>query len=152
MENKNSYIQIIKEFPEKLELVVKDLSDSQLDRTYGEGKWTIRQVVHHLADSHNNGFSRMKMILTENNPTLKTYDQEKWAELHDSKLSINCSLQILRGLHERMADLLSSLNDDDWAKRANHPEDGPLDMSRMLKEYANHGEKHIGHIMLVLNK
>lgn len=97
MENKSKYIQMIKEFPEKLEEVVLNLSDEQLETNYGENKWTIRQIVHHLADSHNNGFSRMKMILTENNPTLKTYEQDKWAVLPDSKLPINCSLQILKG-------------------------------------------------------
>ncbi|MFC1475085.1 YfiT family bacillithiol transferase [Candidatus Zixiibacteriota bacterium] len=150
--NRNDMIELIKNFPAKITELVTNLSENQLDTPYGEGKWTVREVIHHLADSHMNGYARMKWILTENNPELKPYDQDKWTELADSKLPITISLLILKGLHDRMAYLLENLLEDDWKRTAYHAEEGDLSMAWMLEAYSNHGEKHYGHIKSLLDR
>ncbi len=150
VEQRQIYIEKIRALPEKLESLLESLSVDQLNMPYGEGKWTIRQVVHHLADSHMIALSRMKMILTEDNPTLKPYNQDTWAELADSKLPIQISVDFLKTLHLKMAFLLDSLTEDDWKRTANHPDEGSLDMNWMVEVYAKHGEKHLGHISQIL--
>jgi len=141
-------IDALRRLPEALEVAVRGLTDQQLDTPYREGGWTVRQVVHHLADSHMNAFIRMKLILTEENPTLKPYDQERWATQADvMKMPIGSSLMLLRGLHQRWAVLLEQVPGDAWGRTAYHPEHGEVTLERQLITYAAHGEKHIGHIM-----
>jgi len=140
-------ISRIGELPRSLAIMVANLSDDQLDTPYGEGKWTVRQVVHHLADAHLNAFVRMKLILTEDNPTLKPYDQEKWAETSDSvSMNIQSSLLILTGLHSRWCELMKTLTENDWSRTADHPETGKVSLDDLLKIYSEHGDKHLGHI------
>ncbi len=139
-------IKKIEALPALLEEAVRGLSDRQLDTPYREGGWTVRQVVHHLADSHINALVRMKLILTENRPTLKPYDQDAWSKLPDSHLPIAPSLSILRGLHERWATLLRSIPEEAWSRVAVHPEAGEMTPDRLLSMYSGHGEKHVGHI------
>lgn len=145
-EKQQSYIDSIRSLPDRVEKVVRGLDDSQLDTPYGEGKWTIRQVVHHLADSHANANARLKLTLTEDCPTLKPYDQDKWAGLEDMHLPVQGSLGVLRGLHERWAVLLESLSDDDWQRKADHPEDGVYTVDSLTEVYAEHGERHLKQI------
>jgi len=140
-------IEDIRRLPASLEAAVKGLNDQQLDTPYRAGGWTVRQVVHHLADSHMNAFVRMKLILTEENPTLKPYDQDAWAKLPDTKMTpIQSSLAILRGLHDRWHKLLETVPDEGWSRTALHPERGEVSLESQLVTYSSHGEKHVGHI------
>ena len=137
-------INLIEQLPAQLEFLVAGLKDDQLDTPYGEGKWTIRQVVHHLADSHLVGFTRMRLVLTENEPKLVTYEQELWAKLPDSSaLPIAYSLNLLYGLHTRWTFLLKNLREQDWTRKGNHPEWGLLTLDDMLTTYATHGQRHM---------
>jgi hypothetical protein len=122
---------------------------ARLDRPYREGGWTGRQVVHHLADSHMNAFVRFRLALTEEVPTVKPYDEAKWAELADSRGEDPAtSLQILEGLHRRWHTMLVSLADADWSRTARHPEHGVIGLDWLLQMYAWHGRHHVGHLAL----
>jgi hypothetical protein len=140
-------IEKIRALPAQLEALVQNLSDADLHTHFIEGEWTVAQNVHHLADSHMNSFIRLKLILTEDKPTLKPYYQEKWAELPDScDLPVASSLALLKGLHERWCILLDSLQDDDWKRSGLHPEVGVVTPDDLLRIYAAHGEDHIAQI------
>jgi uncharacterized damage-inducible protein DinB len=140
-------IEKIRALPALVADAVKGLRDDQLDTPYREGGWTVRQVVHHLADSHMNAFVRMKLIVTEETPSLKTYDQEDWARLVDStKLPVESSVMILRGLHERWTQLMENLPPEAWKRTGIHPERGVMTLDELLTIYAEHGEKHVGTI------
>ncbi len=140
-------VRKIRTFPAALEEAVRGLTDQQLDTPYREGGWTVRQVVHHLADSHMNAFVRTKLILTEDRPTLKQYSQDRWAELPDvQRTPITSSLALLRGLHERWSVLWEQVPETAWSRAAIHPESGEMTLERILTIYSSHGEKHIGHI------
>ena len=132
--------------PPALREAVGGLSDSQLDVPYREGGWTVRQVVHHLADSHANAYLRFRWVAAEDNTTIKTYDQETWAEFDDSKMPIEPSLTILDGLHERWSHFLCTLPDSAWRRTANHPERGTISMDDLLDIYSEHGENHVKQI------
>jgi hypothetical protein len=138
----------IRDLPSLLEDAVKGLNDAQLDTPYRQGGWTVRQVVHHVADSHMNAVIRMKLILTEEKPALKPYDQDKWAVLSDTtNVPVGISLGILRGLHDRWFRLLENVKEADWGRAGYHPERGDVTLESVLNTYAEHGEKHVGHIM-----
>lgn len=139
-------IASIRNLPGVLEASVKGLGDTQLDTPYRAGGWTVRQVVHHVADSHLNAFIRMKLILTEEKPTLKPYDQDKWAKLPDSSMPLGSSLGIIRGLHERWVSLLKSVPESSWNRSALHPEDGEVTLEGLLLTYAAHGQNHVQQI------
>ncbi len=146
IKERQKYIEQIAELPRKLLELVRDATVEQIDMPYGEGKWTVRQVVHHLADSHINGFTRTKWALTENNPRVKPYDQDDWAKLSDSEMSIESSLLILKGLHQRWANIFENLSEDEWTRPVDHPDPDYSNVEQLLKAHAGHGEKHIGHI------
>jgi DinB superfamily len=134
----------LRRLPAAVETAVKDLTDAQLKTPYREGGWTAGQVVHHLADSHLNGFLRMKLMLTEVGPVLKPYDQDAWAKLSDTAaMPIESSLLILRGLHERWVALLENLPEASWKRSAFHPEVGVVTLADLLADYARHGEQHL---------
>ncbi|WP_194975316.1 YfiT family bacillithiol transferase [Aquiflexum lacus] len=145
------WIEEIESFPNLLRDAVLNLKERQLDTPYREGGWTVRQVVHHCADSHMNSFIRFKLALTENNPTIKGYDEAKWAKLPDGwDYPIESSLKLLEGLHERWVALLKSLGPEDLKKTFFHPEKQksiPLDQTIAL--YAWHGKHHLGHVKIV---
>ena len=132
--------------PSQLRLAVTGLSDAQLDTPYRPGGWTVRQTVHHVADSHMNAFIRFRLGLTEENPTIKPYDQQAWAELADMRLPIEGSLRLLEGLHERLVHLLQSLHSASFQRQIFHPENGPMTLDAMLSLYAWHGQHHTAHI------
>jgi hypothetical protein len=146
-EERRKNIERIRALPSLLEDAVRGLNDSQLDTPYREGGWTVRQVVHHLADAHLNAFLRMKLMLTEEKPPIKPYNQDAWASLPDSvEMPIGVSLEILRGLHDRWSRLLERVPDGGWTRIALHPERGEVTLEGQLTVYAGHGEKHLGHI------
>ncbi len=137
----------IEEAPSELRRAVAGLSPEQLDTPYREGGWTVRQVVHHLPDSHLNSFIRFRLALTEKEPTIKAYDQERWAELIDSRTAdVEISLTLLEALHKRWVILLKSLTADDLKLTFMHPESGIVTLDRNVALYAWHGRHHIAHI------
>ena len=140
-------IKKIEQLPSQAEQAVRRLNDEQLDTPYRTGGWTVRQVIHHLADSHMNAFIRTKLIVTEENPTLKTYEQEEWARTADGNaIGVEGSLAILKGLHQRWAHLLSSLGPEAWKRTAMHPENGLMTLDDIVTLYARHGENHVSQI------
>lgn len=143
-----SFIQKIAAFPENLKKAVIHLSDEQLDTPYRPDGWTIRQVVHHCADSHMNALCRFKLALTEDNPVIKPYHEEIWAELADSKtLEIAPSLILLEGLHQRWVKLLSSLSAAELQRSFIHPSHGnKVFLDENTSIYAWHGEHHLAQI------
>lgn len=137
----------IEALPAELRRLVAGASPAQLDRPYRPGGWTSRQVVHHLADSHMHAYIRCRLILLENDPPLKPYDQDAWALLPDAAHGpIEPSLSILDGLHARWAAFFRSVPEDAWPRKGYHPEYGAVTLERLLETYAAHGEKHLNHI------
>lgn len=147
-EHLERYIADIKSFPERLRKEVEHLSDEQLDTVYREGGWTIRQVVHHCADSHMNSYIRFKLALTEDKPYVKPYHEARWAELRDGKLlAITPSLQLLNALHQRWVVLLNSMTTKEFQRMFIHPEHGKeFALDEMAGYYAWHCNHHLAHI------
>jgi hypothetical protein len=145
-------LQQIRELPATLEALTKNLTEAQLDAPRGEGEWTVRQVVHHLGDSHINSVIRLKLILTEEHPTLKPYNQETWATLSDVALPLEATFSILRGLHQHWVTLFENLSDEDWRRTGFHPEIGDITPDDLLTIYARHGEEHLEQINRALKK
>ncbi len=144
---RRKFIAQIEEAPARLRAAVKGLTDAQLDTPYRDGGWTVRQVVHHLPDSHLNAYVRFKLALTEDEPTIKTYEQERWAELVDAKRApIEPSLTLLEALHQRWVMFLKSLTAADYARKLHHPELGEVNLEKYLALYAWHGRHHVAHI------
>jgi uncharacterized damage-inducible protein DinB len=142
-----AHIQTLRQLPERLQAATSGLNDIQLDTPYREGGWTLRQVVHHIADSHTNAYIRFKLALTEDWPTIKPYDQDAWANLSDSRwLPIDGSLALITALHARWVALLESLSDDDFQKGFNHPETGRQNLAKTLALYDWHARHHTAHI------
>lgn len=137
----------IAQAPARFREAVRGLDDRQLDTPYRSGGWTVRQVVHHVADSHMNSYIRFRLALTEEIPTIKPYDQEKWAGLPDTRMPVEASLQLLDGLHARWAALLGTMSDADFGRTFRHPEmDRLLRLDTTLGLYAWHGRHHEAHI------
>jgi uncharacterized damage-inducible protein DinB len=144
---RQNFLKDVEEAPAKLKAAVQGLSEKQLDTPYREGGWTVRQVVHHVPDSHLNSYIRFKWALTEDEPTIKAYYEDRWAELQDSKTTpIQVSLTLLECLHQRWMNLLRSFQADDWNKTLRHPELGVMTLDKMLALYAWHGRHHVAHI------
>lgn len=144
---RTAWIRQIAETPGALRAAVANLDETQLDRPYRPGGWSVRQLVHHVADSHLNAYIRFKWALTEQNPTIKPYDQDAWARLADTKLTpIGVSLELLHAVHTRWGALLESLKEEDWARPLMHPENGPMTLDRLLQMYAWHGRHHVAHV------
>jgi hypothetical protein len=146
-EDRKRYLDEIEQAPAHLGAAVAGLSDGQLDTPYRPGGWTVRQVVHHLPDSHLNSYVRFRLALTEEEPTIKPYDESRWAELTDARTgTIDISLALLEGLHRRWMLLLRSLGPADLARRFRHPELGTVSLDRYLALYAWHGRHHVAHV------
>ena len=140
-------IEHIAGLPALLGPAVRGLSDEQLDTPYREGGWTVRQLVHHLADSHMNAFLRFKLVVTEDNPPLKGYDQNAWADTVDGRtLPIAPSLAILEGMHARWAEFLRALGPEAFARPGLHSENGSITLDTLLQIYSWHGRHHVAHV------
>ncbi|WP_332645862.1 YfiT family bacillithiol transferase [Lysinibacillus sp. 54212] len=146
------WIDEIEDLPRLLRDAVKKLEDEQLDTAYRSGGWTVRQVIHHLADSHMNAYFRFKLALTEEKPVIKPYDETKWAELSDYKLPIEPSLLLLETLHKRWTYLLRSLTPADMEKIFIHPDSGEVSVGKNIGIYAWHGKHHLAHITSLCNR
>ncbi len=147
VEERTMEFAALRDLPRHLREVVSGLQDMQLDTPYRVGGWTVRQVVHHLADSHMHAYLRMRFIVTEDHPVIKPYDQDRWATLADAAGGpLEPSLVILDGLHDRWVQFLESLPEAAWTRSALHPERGEVTLQSMLRTYAGHGEKHLAHI------
>jgi hypothetical protein len=133
--------------PEKLRAAVEGLNDQQLDTPYRDGGWTVRQLVHHVADSHVNAYIRWRLTVTEAEPTIKPYDEKLWAELADAKtMPVNVSLDFLDAMHARWVTLLRATEEEDFARSLMHPEHGPRTANWIVFLYAWHGRHHVAHI------
>ncbi len=149
---RQALISAIRMLPDQLEALVRDLSSEQLTTAYIPGEWTVAQNVHHLADSHMNAYIRTKLILSEEHPTLKPYDQDRWAEYPDASVAdLATSLGILRGLHQRWTQLFAQLTAADWQRTGLHPEIGAVSVADILQSYANHGQAHLDQITKTLS-
>jgi uncharacterized damage-inducible protein DinB len=142
-----AFLNVIAETPARLREAVNGLTQAQLDTPYRDGGWTIRQVIHHVADSHMHSYARFRFALTEHEPTIKPYDEAAWAELPDAKTSpVEVSLSLLEALHNRWMVLLRSLDGPALEKVFVHPELGPVPLSKAVQLYAWHGRHHTAHI------
>jgi uncharacterized damage-inducible protein DinB len=148
MNEHHEFIAKIEHLPPKVEAAVRGLNDAQLDTPTGEGKWSIRQLVHHIADANMNAFIRMKLVASEEKPILKPYDQDRWmAQADGVSCPVESSLQLLNGLHPRWAMFLKSLPESAWTREGIHLENGKVTLEAILKLYSNHGETHLQHIL-----
>jgi uncharacterized damage-inducible protein DinB len=146
-EDKRKWISELKSLPGKVRNAVMPLTERQLDTQYRTGGWTLRQVVHHLADSHMNSITRFKLALTEDTPTIKPYEEGDWALLPDYRLSVEPSLRMLEGIHQRMTYLFESFTDDQWERTFIHPASGEeVTMKKRLALYAWHSKHHLAHL------
>jgi len=146
-ETRNRHIAEIAALPQRFRQAVAGLAPAQLDTPYREGGWTVRQLIHHVPDSHMNAYIRCKLALTEDAPTIKPYDEAAWAKLADSALTpVEVSLSLLEAVHTRWVTLLRSLGAQDFARPFNHPEWGLRDLDWLLAQYAWHSNHHLAHI------
>jgi DinB family protein len=133
--------------PMRMRDAITGLTPAQLDTPYRDGGWTLRQVVHHVPDSHMNAYIRFKLALTEETPTIKPFDEARWAELADThQTPVKTSLAILDALHDRWVRLLQAMKPDDFRRGLLHPENGPMTLDAMLGLYGWHGRHHVAHI------
>lgn len=139
-------IETIASLPAGLRAAIAGLTDEQIDTPYREGGWSLRQTVHHIADSHINSLCRFKLALTEDNPVIRPYHEDKWAELADSRMPVEVSLAIIDGVHARWAELLRNMSDLDFQREFAHPETGSWSLDRVTALYAWHSQHHLAHI------
>jgi hypothetical protein len=152
-EQKRQSIDHIAHAPANLRAAVKGLSEPQLDTPYRPEGWTVRQVIHHVPDSHLNAYVRFKLALTEDDPTIKPYFEDRWAQLADTQATpIEVSLALLDSLHDRWVRLLRSLKPEDWKRSFRHPVLGPVSLEKNLALYAWHGRHHVAHITSLREK
>jgi hypothetical protein len=146
-QQRHASIAILAALPENLRSAVQGLSDAQVDTPYREGGWTVRQLVHHVADSHINAYVRTKRALTEDWPAVNAYDEALWAELFDAKtLPIEVSLHLLEPLHRRWVSLFESLSEEQWQRGYVHSENGPQKLAEVIQMYAWHCRHHVAHV------
>ena len=145
-ELRQKFINTISNLYKNLYEAVKNLRDAQLDTPYRPEGWTVRQVVHHIADSHLNSYCRFKLALTEDVPTIRPYYEDRWAKLADSKMPIDVSMKIIEGVHSRWTALLNSMSDDEFKRKLNHPESGEWTLDKFLGLYDWHSRHHLAHI------
>lgn len=152
-DERRKFVDELSRFPGELAQLVENFSPEQLGRSYREGGWTARQVIHHIPDSHLQGYVRFKLAITEDRPTIKTYDQSGWGALTDAQTApTEVSLRLLDALHGRWAAFLRSLSEEDFRRSYIHPELGELTLDLTLQLYVWHGKHHLGHLKLVLEE
>ena len=144
----------IRSLPQLLEYSITNLDEKQLDTPYRDGGWSVKQLVHHVADSHMNAYIRFKLALTEDNPTIKPYDEKFWAEMIDSKIiPINISLTLLYALHARWSEILKHITTTEWDRTIYHPEHKKeMTLWYMLGSYAWHSKHHVAHVNMLREK
>jgi hypothetical protein len=146
-QQKEAFLEDIARTPGNMRAAIRGLTETQLDTPYRPEGWTVRQVVHHVPDSHLNSYVRFKLALTEEDPTIKPYAEDRWAELADSILTpVDVSLTLLESLHDRWVRLLRTLTPPQWQRTYRHPELGPMTLEKTLALYAWHGKHHAAHI------
>jgi uncharacterized damage-inducible protein DinB len=146
-QQRRAAIETIAEAPTKLRAAVAGLSDAQLDTPYRPDGWTVRQVVHHVPDSHLNAYTRFKLALTEDTPTIKTYNEAAWATLEDSKSTpVATSLALLDAVHDRWIRILRAMTRSDFSRTLKQPENGILTLDQMLALYEWHSRRHVAHV------
>jgi len=146
-EERQKLIDGIGQAPSRLREAILGLSPKQLDTPYREGGWTVRQVVHHVPDSHMNAYIRFKLALTEDQPTIKPYMEDRWAKLADTtNTPPEVSLSLMDSLHERWVRLLRAIEPNDWKRTFQHPELGLMPLEKNLVLYSWHGRHHVAHI------
>ena len=142
-----NFVHQITEAPALLRAAVAGLRDEQLDTPYRPDGWTVRQVVHHVPDSHLNSYIRYRLALTEDEPTIKAYDESRWAELPDARTApVELSLTLLESVHRRWVALLGALTEQDWKRSFRHPQLGLLTLEKNAALYAWHGRHHVAHV------
>ncbi len=145
--DRTANIQTISELPKELDQAVAGLKRSQIDSPYRDGGWTVRQTIHHVADSHSNSLIRFKLTLTEDEPpTIKPYFEDRWAQLSDNRLPVDVSMKMVDAIHTRWAALLKSMSDEDFDRKFIHPETGEWTLAAALALYAWHSKHHTAHI------
>lgn len=149
---RDQWVEDVAALPTRLRAALEELGADRLDATYRPGGWTVRQVVHHLPDSHVNAYIRFKLALTEEQPTIKPYAEDRWAELPDSRITpVEVSLSLLDALHHRWADLLRAMQPEHFARTLVHPQQGrALTLEQMLALYSWHGRHHLAHVRSLL--
>lgn len=146
-DERRQLVEQIAATPARMREAVAGLSEAQIDTPYREGGWTVRQVVHHVPDSHLNAYTRVKLALTEDQPAIKPYDQAAWAKLNDvTATPIETSLMLLEKLHERWDTILTSMTDADFARTLIHPDHGVVTLDWLISMYSWHGRHHVAHI------
>lgn len=147
-EQRLQWLNDIRILPQELEDAIQNLDDAQLNTPYRDGGWKVKQLVHHIADSHVNAYCRFKLGLTEDNPSIKPYDEKEWAKLSDvQNLPINVSLTLLFALHIRLHEVLKNINGDEWERTVFHPgSQKEMSLWFLLGMYAWHGRHHVAHI------
>lgn len=148
-EDVERWIKQLEDGPEQLMEAVKGLTEDQLNSPYNEGGWTLKQIIHHLADAQLNAYVRVKLALTEDQPTIKPFDQDSWAELADSELPAEVSVILLTQVHKRLTHLLKSLSMDELKRTVNHPEMGALSIEKIAEMYAWHSSHHVAQVVTV---
>lgn len=146
------WIEDIRLLPKQLEEALSGATEQVLAKSYRENGWTVPQLVHHIADSHMNSYIRFKLALTEDEPTIKPYNEAEWAMLPDSEMPIAASLKLIESLHERWVYLLTSLTDKQLQRAFNHPDSGLTTLEHAIGLYAWHGKHHLAHIQRALAK
>ena len=148
--SRDTIVDEIRSFPEKLSAVIGNLPEPMFENKVVN--WSIKEVVHHMADSHLNSYIRIKMALTENFPTIKPYDESAWSKLVDYQLSASLSFEMLKSIHKRIAVVLENMKEEDWNRKLTHPEIGELTLEDYLERFANHGLGHLDKIRSSIKK
>ncbi|MED4475566.1 MULTISPECIES: YfiT family bacillithiol transferase [Bacillaceae] len=151
-ENIQEWLEQIETYTIRLRETVDSLSDEELSKTYRDGSWTVRQLVHHIADSQLNMYQRLKLALTEESPTVPAFDEEKWAIQPDTKLPVECSIKMLEGINERIVSLRHHLTEEQLNRTFVHQENGPITVAAKVAKLAWHEEHHLAHIKIALSK
>ncbi|GAE92197.1 hypothetical protein JCM21714_1179 [Gracilibacillus boraciitolerans JCM 21714] len=152
LENIQEWLKEIETYTIRLRDTVDSLSDAELSRTYRDGSWTVRQLVHHIADSQLNMYQRLKLALTAEKPTVPGFDQEKWAIQPDTKLPVESSIKMLEGINERIVSLGNSLTEEQLSRAFIHQNEGEITVAKKVAKLAWHEEHHLAHIKIALSE
>ena len=151
-ENIQEWLKQIETYTIRLGETVDSLTDEELSKTYRDGSWTVRELVHHIADSQMNMFQRLKLALTDENPTVPNFDQDKWATQPDTKLPVESSIKMLEGINERIVSLGNSLREEQLDRAFTHEKNGKITVATKVAKLAWHEEHHLAHIKIALSK